>query len=218
MGNQNFTFFKQIKHTYTSMKLLQFCVLVLIGFLAVEIESKRGGKGKGRWNRKGGKGRGKGKGKFRGKSLIHGLIKDDLMTCKVDECWPTCFTQGCIDCKTACYNEHENSVETKAKDEDVSENKAAKKDPKKARKALKSCNKNCKKSGVCPKWKNVPKVCKKCMKGCYKTTLENSKSLDDFSKSCSGDDKCGQVCWGPSWKSKACKTCVQEKCVEEEEK
>merc|ERR1712062_522331 len=158
--DQNFTFFKQIKlqlkHTHTSkthfsMKLLQFSILVLIGFLAVEIESKRGGKGKGRWNRKGGKGRGKG--------LIHGLIKDDLMTCKVDECWPTCFTQGCIDCKTACYNEHENSVDTKAKDDDVSERKAAKK----ARKALKSCNKNCKKSGVCPKWKNVPKVCKKCM-------------------------------------------------------
>merc|ERR1712141_753279 len=106
----NFTFFKQIKlqikHTFKththfkdtlfSMKLLQFCILVLIGFLAVEIESKRGGKGKGRWNRKGGKGRGKGKGKFRGKGLIHDLIKDDLMTCKVDECWPTCFTQGCI--------------------------------------------------------------------------------------------------------------------------
>merc|ERR1712038_484976 len=191
------------KHLISSiMKVSHFCILILL-VLFIETEARRGGKGKGR------RGKGKGKGKWRknkggkgGKGVIFSLIKDDLMTCKVDECWPTCFTQGCIECKTACYEEHGNSVNTKAKDDDVSERKAAKK----ARKALKSCNKNCKKSGVCPKWKNVPKVCKKCMKGCYKTTLENSKSLDDFSKSCSGDDKCGQVCWGPSWKSKACKT------------
>ena len=90
------------------MKLLQISLLVLIGFLTIA-EAKRGkGKGHGKW---GGRGKGKGKGGrggFGAGRIINTLIKNDLMTCKVDECWPTCFTQGCIDCKTACYNETQN--------------------------------------------------------------------------------------------------------------
>merc|ERR1712179_788111 len=88
------------------MKLFHFCILILL-VLFIETEARRGGKGKGR-----GKGKGKGKGKWRknkgkGKGMIFSLIKDDLMSCKVDECWPTCFTQGCIDCKSACYNKNQ---------------------------------------------------------------------------------------------------------------
>ena len=201
------------------MKLLQISLLVLIGFLTIA-EAKRGkgkGKGRGKW---GGRGKGKGKGGrggFGAGRIINTLIKDDLMTCKVDECWPTCFTQGCIDCKTACYNENQNLDKAKNTDKIGEEpTKAERKAARKARKVVKACNQNCKKSGVCPKWKNVPKTCKKCTKGCYKKTLENSKSLNDFSKSCSGEDKCGKVCWGPAWKTKACKSCVSENCVEEE--
>merc|ERR1712117_415869 len=91
------------KHLILSiMKLFHFCILILL-VLCIETEARRGGKGKGR------RGKGKGKGKWRknkggkgGKGMIFSLIKDDLMSCKVDECWPTCFTQGCIDCKSAC--------------------------------------------------------------------------------------------------------------------
>merc|ERR1711978_417902 len=206
------------KHLILSiMKLFHFCTLILL-VLCIETEARRGGKGKGR--------RGKGKGKWRkiikwrknkggkgGKGMIFSLIKDDLMSCKVDECWPTCFTQGCIDCKSACYNENKNF--------EVSTNSTLvpqKQKAKKARKAFKKCNHNCKKTGVCPKWKNVPKVCKKCMKGCYKKTLETSSSLESFNQSCNTPEKCGSGCWGPKWKSKTCRTCVQTKCKEDEEK
>merc|ERR1712061_131683 len=207
MGNQS----KKLLHNI--MKLFHFCILILL-VLFVQTEARRGGKGKGRGK---GKGKGKGKGgKWRknkgGKGMIFSLIKDDLMSCKVDECWPTCFTQGCIDCKSACYNETQNV-------EDSTQSVIPQKSQsKKTRKALKACNKKCKKPGVCPKWKNVPKVCKKCVKGCYKKTLETSSSLENFNQSCNTPNKCGTECWGPKWKSKACKTCVQEKCVEEEEK
>merc|ERR1712127_885128 len=92
------------------MKLLHICLLVLVGFLTIA-EARKGNKGKGRgkWGRGKGKGKGKGgRGGFGANRVINSLIKDDLMSCKVDECWPTCFTQGCIDCKTACYNENQN--------------------------------------------------------------------------------------------------------------
>merc|ERR1712179_227433 len=157
------------------MKLFHFCILILL-VLFIETEARRGGKGKGR-----GKGKGKGKGKWRknkgkGKGMIFSLIKDDLMSCKVDECWPTCFTQGCIDCKSACYNENQN---TKNTSESIVPQKST---AKKARKAFKNCNKTCKKTGVCPKWKNVPKVCKKCMKGCYKKTLKHASKKNVLKK------------------------------------
>ena len=211
-SNQSKKFIKQ----HQTMKLLHICILILL-VLFVQIEAKRGGKGKGR-----GKGKGKGKGKWRknkggkGKGMIFSLIKDDLMSCKVDDCWPTCFTQGCITCKTACYNQNQDDTEitTNFNNTMVPQKQQAKK----ARKAFKKCNHNCKKTGVCPKWKNVPKVCKKCVKGCYKKTLETSSSLESFNQSCNTPEKCGSECWGPKWKSKTCRTCVQTKCKEEEEK
>merc|ERR1712130_727155 len=211
MGNSQKTSysFKFIKN----MKLFHFCILILL-VLFIETESRRWGKGKGRGKGKGGKGKGKWrKNKNKGKGMIFSLIKDDLMSCKVDECWPTCFTQGCIDCKSACYNQNQDDTENT-----TNSTVPQKQQDKKSRKAFKKCNQNCKKTGVCPKWKHVPKTCKKCVKGCYKKTLETSSSLESFNQSCNTPEKCGSECWGPKWKSKACKTCVQIKCKEEEEK
>merc|ERR1711879_628837 len=131
------------KHLILSvMKLFHFCILILLA-LCIETEARRGGKGKGR------RGKGKGKGKWRknkggkgGKGMIFSLIKDDLMSCKVDECWPTCFTQGCIDCKSACYNENQN-IEISTNSTLVPQKQEAKKD----RKAFKNGKTSLKKTG-----------------------------------------------------------------------
>merc|ERR1712141_648380 len=135
MGTFSHLFCLTYNSFYLNMKLqrlIQLSLVFLVVFFATDLEAKRGK------NRRG-KGKGKGKGKANG--LIRKLIKDDVMQCKVDECWPQCFTQGCIECKTACITSNKSD-----------------------NKQLKSCQKQCKKSGVCPKWKHVPKACKKCSK------------------------------------------------------
>merc|ERR1712076_186034 len=76
----------------------------------------------------------------------------------------------------------------------------------------KTCNKQCQKTGVCPKWKNVPKQCKKCKRGCFKQSIEASAKVEQFSSECR--EFCDEICWGPNWKTESCTSCVVSNCSE----